>query len=495
MQKRFLVSGRDMKQLKVLKFRAVVVLALASVVLIIASIRLGLYSGKVTYEDCTQPCRSGAGTVEEDNMISSLLAELNSAEDIMSAEGQLRFLLGSSRCLINKSGAWHEQARLQASLAGYLTRSSANNMEHKSATCKQSEALLRLVEHKLYPWIPHQHHNSLEWKRQMSGRGMVTCIPSKYLSIAMTSLKGLRNAFRRDLPIHVYYADENDLDVHSRQRLEAIENVHTFSLARIFPIHLEGYQVKPFAMLASGFAEVIWFDADLVFLTEPENLFDDVEYKDTGTLYFHDRPVLGWGFESGASINWSWVHSVVGHGSDFLRSSSAFKGQASNIVDSSAVVMHVSRNLPAMLIIAGMNLDPDTYKHVWGDKETFWLGFELLKQPWSLNRWGMSGITFLPINESGCEVPGVWEDPRGVDLPACGHMGPNNVIQMIHFSESKIRGPAPYTALPVGLTQARNKKWHATCVHVKATALDQLHVHQLRVFQTYVEIHTERSYL
>ena len=45
---RFLVSGRDMKQLKVLKFRAVVVLALASVVMITASIRLGLYSGKVT---------------------------------------------------------------------------------------------------------------------------------------------------------------------------------------------------------------------------------------------------------------------------------------------------------------------------------------------------------------------------------------------------------------------------------------------------------------
>ena len=444
-----------------------------------------------TYIDCFQPCICSAGTSKESRIMISLLGELKTAGDVMSAEGQLRYLL---RHAIRDSGypssnGWYQQARLHASLANYLSRSFHSKKRQASDTFTQAEVLVELLEHRLYPWLFIQHRRSLDWKDQMSGRGLVTCIPSKYMSIAMTSLKGLRTVFGNTLPIHVYYADDDDLDPRSRKRLEEIQNVHTFSLAKVFSLPLKGFQVKPFAILASGFAEVIWFDADLVFLMDPEQLFDDTEYQCTGTLYFHDRPVLGWGYEHGASINWTWVQSVIGHGSDFVRSSHAFIGQASNIVDSSAVVMHVSRNLPAMLVIAKMNLDSVTYEHVWGDKETFWLGFELLRQPWSINRWGMSGITFLSTNESGCDGPEAWEHLPAVDLPACGHMGPDNVVRMIHFSESKHRGPAPFTASPIGHTPGLNKLWHATCVQVNGT-LNGFDTYQLDVFQMYKRMYS-----
>ncbi|MCJ1368627.1 hypothetical protein MMC16_007771 [Acarospora aff. strigata] len=426
----------------------------------------------------------------------ALLAEFRNAGDVMSAEGQLLYLLRLSRRYSRKNSsnaslAWHQQARLHASLAGYLARRFPDKKEHISGAFAQADALFEMLEQSLYPWIPSQYRSSLEWKQQLSGQGLVTCIPSKYITLGMTSLRGLRIIFGANLPIHVYYAGEDDLDPKSRELLEKIENVHTFSLAKIFSPSLKGFQVKPFAILASGFAEVIWFDADLVFSTNPTNLFQDVGYKETGTLYFHDRPVLGWGNEEGASIDWSWVQGVIGRGSDFLRASHAFKGESSNIVDSSAVVMHVSRNFPAMLAIAKMNLDAETYGHVWGDKETFWLGFELLRQPWSMNRWGMSGVTFLPSNESTCAGADTWEDSQGVDLPACGHLGPNNTVQMIHFSESKIRGPPPFTASPVGHIQALNKLWHTTCVQIDGTRLDRFSHHQLDVFQTYIHTYME----
>ena len=425
--------------------------------------------------------------------MSSLLVELKKAGDVMSAEGQLRYLLrhASRDSDYQSSNAWYQQARLHASLANYLSRSFHSQRWRASDTITQAQVLLELLEQRLYPWIFAQHRSSLDWKNQMSGRGLVTCIPSKYMSLAMASLKGFRTVFGNTLPIHVYYADDEDLDLKSRQRLEEIENVHTFSLAKVFSLSLKGFQVKPFAILASGFAEVIWFDADLVFLMDPRQMFDDTEYKDTGTLYFHDRPVLGWGDEEGSSIDWTWVQSVIGHGSDFVRSSHAFRGQASNLVDSSAVVMHVSRNLPAMLVVAKMNLDSVTYEHVWGDKETFWLGFELLRQPWSINRWGMVGITFLPANESRCDGPVAWGHLSAVDLPACGHMGPDNMplVQMIHFSESKIRGPAPFTASPIGHTPGLDKHWHATCVQVNGT-LNSFNSHQLDVFQTYIQMYS-----
>lgn len=229
--------------------------------------------------------------------------------------------------------------------------------------------LFHLLENKLYPWIPSHYNSSLEWKKNFAGRGLVTCVSSKYLKIALTNLKGLRKIVGVDLPIHVYFADEEDLAVESRRQLEKIDGVFTFSLSKIFPTQLQGFQLKPFAMLASGFAEVIWFDADLVFLVNPQDLFDNRDYDETGTILFHDKTLVGWGTESGASIDWTWAQDLIGRGSDYLRSSHAFVGEASNIVDSSAIVMHMGRNLLPMLVVSQLNLDPDTYAHVWGQRD------------------------------------------------------------------------------------------------------------------------------
>lgn len=44
-------------------------------------------------------------------------------------------------------------------------------------------------------------------------------------------------------------------------------------------------------MLLSSFREVIFIDADSVFLKNPEVLFDDEGYTQTGALFFHDRLV------------------------------------------------------------------------------------------------------------------------------------------------------------------------------------------------------------
>lgn len=52
---------------------------------------------------------------------------------------------------------------------------------------------------------------------------------------------------------------------------------------------LAGWAVKPFAILLSSFREVIFIDADSLFFKNPEVLFADPEYQETGALFFHDR--------------------------------------------------------------------------------------------------------------------------------------------------------------------------------------------------------------
>jgi alpha 1,3-mannosyltransferase len=55
---------------------------------------------------------------------------------------------------------------------------------------------------------------------------------------------------------------------------------------------LAGWAAKPFAILVSSFREVIFIDADSLFFKNPEVLFDDADYKETGALFFRDRLIM-----------------------------------------------------------------------------------------------------------------------------------------------------------------------------------------------------------
>ena len=56
--------------------------------------------------------------------------------------------------------------------------------------------------------------------------------------------------------------------------------------------HLAGWAAKPFAILTSSFREVIFIDADSLFFKNPEVLFDNPSYQETGALFFKDRLIL-----------------------------------------------------------------------------------------------------------------------------------------------------------------------------------------------------------
>ena len=55
---------------------------------------------------------------------------------------------------------------------------------------------------------------------------------------------------------------------------------------------LAGWAAKPFAILLSSFREVLFIDADALFFKNPEMLFEDPGYQETGALFFKDRVIL-----------------------------------------------------------------------------------------------------------------------------------------------------------------------------------------------------------
>ncbi len=97
------------------------------------------------------------------------------------------------------------------------------------------------------------------------------------------------------LPIEVWHIGEGDLSQSSQAALADLGDVSVRDITRVFNqsiVGLRGWDVKPYSILASRFREVIFVDADAVFLRNPELLLQDPMYKETGTLFYYDRRTL-----------------------------------------------------------------------------------------------------------------------------------------------------------------------------------------------------------
>src|SRR5690606_12407871 len=122
------------------------------------------------------------------------------------------------------------------------------------------------------------------------GRGIVMCVGNYHAKFAMASIKSIRAVHRSTLPIEIYYTGEQDLDKSFRDWFERLDNVKTIDLTTKVNnslIKIEGWTAKPFAMMVSRFEEVLLMDSDAYFFRDPETLFKDPGYINTGALFFY----------------------------------------------------------------------------------------------------------------------------------------------------------------------------------------------------------------
>ncbi|KIW89441.1 uncharacterized protein Z519_09597 [Cladophialophora bantiana CBS 173.52] len=126
--------------------------------------------------------------------------------------------------------------------------------------------------------------------------GIVVGVMDSFANEAVHLIGFLRNVHRYQLPIAIAYVGDADLKPQTREFLMKQGNDIIFiDLANIFDqhlVHLEGYAIKPFALLASPYPRTILMDADAVFFSNPDKLFDEYpSLRDTGALFFHDRNI------------------------------------------------------------------------------------------------------------------------------------------------------------------------------------------------------------
>ncbi|KAG0243077.1 hypothetical protein BGW41_002939 [Actinomortierella wolfii] len=247
--------------------------------------------------------------------------------------------------------------------------------------------LFRQIEQVTYPWITSKYPTSFHLRQtfQPGSKGIVMCVGNYHVIYARTAVRILREVVKTTLPIEIYYSGENDLAVEHRQWFEKFENVKTIDILtkidNTIP-KMEGWAIKPFAILMSSFEEVLSMDSDASFLEDPRILFDDAGYKETGTLYFYDRTIF-----PGVTGPRDWMRAFLPTMSNHPEKTRWFKLKSAHEQESGVVLIDKRRHLLGMLAICKMNdwreREHVTYRETWGDKESFWVGLEMVQEPYA----------------------------------------------------------------------------------------------------------------
>ncbi|EXJ77070.1 hypothetical protein A1O3_10228 [Capronia epimyces CBS 606.96] len=310
-----------------------------------------------------------------------------------------------------------------------------------------------------------------------SHTGIITCVGSNNFRMAGHLIASLRLVHNSQIPIEIAYAGDEDLDPDSRAFLQSLDPELSFiDLLDLYPaaghdLVRSGWAMKPFALLASSHPQAILVDADAVFLTNPESIFEEnAGLARTGTLFFHDRAARGGDGHRRLWLSKQIRAAGIPPSRHLTRRSLFYSGAAYYEADSGVVALDKSRPsvLLGLMFACWMNTknvrDEVTYRVFHGDKETFWVAAELSSVEYFFQPWyaGTMGTITTAEGEGQDQPPdlavdkveingGIYEDKSKVD---------KGFAQMTHYWVGEIEAETANIRL-TGLTSTQPQhQWY-----------------------------------
>jgi hypothetical protein len=207
------------------------------------------------------------------------------------------------------------------------------------------------------------------------GRGIVICGGGiKYFTNAWVCVNMLRQ-LGCTLPIQFWYLGNKEMDSRMKTLVAplGVECVDAIRVRKKFPVRLlNGWALKPYAILHSPYREVLLLDADNVPVVNPEFLFATPEFHATGAIF--------------------WPDFLRGRDKKAIAIWRSFGLQMPNELEfeTGQIVLDKQRCWEALCLSVWANENADFfYRHLHGDKETFHLAFRKLKTPYALIQKGI----------------------------------------------------------------------------------------------------------
>uniref|UniRef100_K3WI44 Nucleotide-diphospho-sugar transferase domain-containing protein n=1 Tax=Globisporangium ultimum (strain ATCC 200006 / CBS 805.95 / DAOM BR144) TaxID=431595 RepID=K3WI44_GLOUD len=253
-------------------------------------------------------------------------------------------------------------------------------------------------------------------------RGVIMSLHNGIASMGASLIRELRCLGNTEL-IQVYHCFPEELSDETSALLtrndamveiidvctELLQNDDVFAgdekLAKTF----QSYWLKPLALYHTKLQHVLLLDADAILMRDPAALREMSGYNRTGTVFFYDRAYSMLRFLNSMShgsqllkyllrrFDYAKFNLSGPHPSQQLRDSLVYHELTAHEMDSSMVLIDKRRMGKALDIIKYLIMDVRfKLKFSWGDKEAFWLAYELAQQPYFFSPWGLSLLDSVP---------------------------------------------------------------------------------------------------
>lgn len=209
-----------------------------------------------------------------------------------------------------------------------------------------------------------------------SGRGVVILAGGeRYYTGAWVVVNMLRK-WGCTLPVEIWHLGEQEMDDRMREMMLplGVTTVDAYEVRKLHPARrLYGWECTPFSLLHSRFEEIIFLDADNVPLIDPATLFDTMQYRETGSIFWPDYGRL----QASRDI---WQICDVPY-----RDECEF--------ESGQIVVDKKRCWGPLQMSMHLNEHSDFYyKHIHGDKDTFHMAWHMMEQDYSMPSKGIEAL-------------------------------------------------------------------------------------------------------
>ena len=229
-------------------------------------------------------------------------------------------------------------------------------------------------------------------------KGIIIPILERYEELLLCNIHLLRNELGCILPIELWQIGQ-EVSNDTQSKLEFMKDPFNLSLKNVNDYtdnsnHWKGWQIKAFILKHTGFSEVILCDCDSVFLQNPELIFNDPNYISTGSYFFKDwlkhNPENR---EIEIPARRAFILSLMPEKNQYFPEEWNYIYGFPDTVQpmwyyQEAGVVYLNKDMHPDIVetIYEMNNNhAETYKYVYGDKETFWLAFCMNNKPFYMN--------------------------------------------------------------------------------------------------------------
>ncbi|GMF28064.1 unnamed protein product [Phytophthora lilii] len=251
--------------------------------------------------------------------------------------------------------------------------------------------------------------------------GIVVCMHDGVLAMGLSLIRELRCLGNQEL-IQVYHCGEEELSKKSvdlifslDNRVELVDVCSDLAERGVIAMNMtaafQSWWIKPLAMYHTDIRHVMLLDVDAVIMKDPAALRSLDGYVNTGTTFFYDRVVNKQKFLNGNDGGRYYLRKILQnfdyprfnvstgfHPSEHVLSSFAYKGKSCHEMDSSMVLIDKERAGQTVMDIMLWFITEERFRFrfSWGDKETFWLAFEVAHMPYFFSPWGVSVVDSMP---------------------------------------------------------------------------------------------------